>query len=183
MRRAIIIAAIILVASPALGFYIYRDGNNVLQTFFDFTCNPPGAPVGGAHCSAQVIIDSTGTEKGTPANPVVSATIGATNVTPTDCSGTITSGGTAQTIIAASPTIHGFSIGNVDAVTGSGEPLCISFSGNAACGNAGSWPLGAPTATTLTGMGTYTTPVGFGANAGVSAVAATTGHVYSCTRW
>ncbi len=176
MRRAIIVAAILLIAGPVLANYIYRDGNGVLQTFFDFAC-----PAG--HCSASVIIDSGGNEKGTAANPLVTATLGAPNVTPTNCSGTIANGNSPQTVIAPSATIRGFSIGNIDPTTGGGEPLCISFSGPATCGSPGSWPLGAPAPTSLAGMGSYTTPAGFGPNAGLSVVAATAGHAFSCTQW
>ncbi len=183
MRRAIIAAAIILVASPALAFYVYKDGNNVIQYMFDFSCPVAGAPGGTGHCNAQVLIDSSANEKGTPANPLVTATLGAPNITPTDCSGTVANGGAPQIVIAASSTIHGFSIGNIDATTGGGEPVWISFSGPATAGAPGSYPLGAPATPSYSGMGTYTTPAGFGPNAGVSIVAFTTAHAYSCTTW
>lgn len=105
------------------------------------------------------------------------------NVTPTDCSGTITAGGTAQNAIAASSTIHGFTIANIDSTTGSGEPLWISFTTTAAASTAGSYPLAAPTATTFAGFGSYSTPSGFGSNHAVSIIGVTTGHKFSCTTW
>jgi len=113
----------------------------------------------------------------------VSITAGPVNITPTDCSGTITTGGTAQNAITASTTIHGFSLANVDASTGSGEPLGISLTGTAAIGSTGTYPLSPPSATTFAGLSSYTTPFGFGTNHAVSVIAATTGHQFSCTYW
>ena len=112
----------------------------------------------------------------------IGAVSGVVNVTPTDCSGTVTTGGTAQSPISASATIHGFTIANVDASAGSGEPLWISFTGTASAAN-GSYPLAPPAATTFAANGSYTTPVGFGTNHAVSIFAATTGHKFSCTTW
>jgi hypothetical protein len=109
--------------------------------------------------------------------------IQAFNVTPTDCSSTITTGGTAQNAITAQTTLHGFTIGNIDSTAGSGEPLWISFTGTAAASTAGSWPLAAPTATTFAGFTSYSTPPGFGTNHAVSIIGATTGHKFSCTWW
>jgi hypothetical protein len=107
---------------------------------------------------------------------------GAANVTATDCSGTITSGGTAQNAFTAQTTLHGFTIANVD--TGhNAEVLWISFTTTAAASSAGSYPLPAPTATTFAGFGSFTTPPGFGTNHAVSIIGATTGHVFSCTWW
>jgi hypothetical protein len=104
------------------------------------------------------------------------------NVTPTDCSLTISSGGTAQNIISAAATVHGFTIANID--TGhNAEPIWISFTTTAAASTAGSYPLSAPTATTFAGLSSYTTPAGFGSNHAVSVVAATSGHIISCTQW
>lgn len=107
----------------------------------------------------------------------------AVNVTPTDCSGTITTGGTAQAAIAAQTTLHGFTIANIDASAGSGEPLNISFTGTAAANTAGSYPLAAPTATTFAGLTSFTAPPGFGTNHAVSIIGTTTGHKFSCTWW
>ncbi len=108
---------------------------------------------------------------------------GAVNVIPTDCSGTITSGGAAQSAIAANATLHGFTIANIDASAGSGEPLWISFTTTAAASTAASYPLSAPTATSFSGMSSYSTPFGFGTNHAVSIIGATTGHKFSCTYW
>lgn len=104
---------------------------------------------------------------------------GAANVTPRDCSVAITTGGTAQNIIAASPSIHGFTIQNID----SSEPVWISFTTTAAASTIGSFVLATATATTFAGAGSYSSPLGFGTNGNVSVVAATTGHKISCVRW
>lgn len=114
-------------------------------------------------------------------NPIGTIT-GNVNVAPTDCSGTITSGGTAQAAIAATATIHGFTIANVDSAHGD-EVLWISLTATAAAQTAASYPLPPPTATTFAGFGSYTTPLGFGSNHAVSIIGATTGHVFSCTVW
>jgi len=118
--------------------------------------------------------------------PAGTATIGnvngAPNVTATDCSGTVTTGGTAQNAFTAQTTLHGFTIANVDASAGSGEPIWISFTGTATAAN-GSYPLAPPTATTFAGLSSFTSPVGFGLNHAVSVLGATTGHKFSCTWW
>jgi len=108
---------------------------------------------------------------------------GAANVTPTDCSTTISSGGTAQNIISASSTLHGFTIANIDTTSGSGEPVWISFTTTAAASTTQSYPLAAPTASTFANLSSFTTPLGFGINHAVSVIAATTGHKISCTQW
>jgi len=105
------------------------------------------------------------------------------NITPTDCSTTITTGGTAQTLIAAQTTLHGFTLANIDTSAGSGEPIWFSFTGTAAAATAGSYPLAAPTATTYANLATWTSPAGFSTNHAVSIIAATTGHKFSCTWW
>lgn len=104
-----------------------------------------------------------------------------TNVTPTDCSGTIASGGAAQNALAASTSRHGFVITNTDASAGSGEPLWFSVTGAAAPNTPGSYPLSSPTATSFAGLTSFTAPYGW--NTAVSVIAATTGHKYSCTAW
>jgi hypothetical protein len=203
VRKLVIAAALVatFLTGSALADYIYRDADNVRQVFFAFTCQVT------KNCSAQVLIDSTGTEKATVGNPLRtaeansaamlaavqsaipagSATIGAVfgspNVTPADCSGTIAVGGTAQNAIAASAAIHGFTIANIDAAAGSGEPIWMSLTGTATAATAGSYPLPAPALTTFAGMSSYTTPLGFGVNHAISVLAATTGHKYSCTVW
>lgn len=105
------------------------------------------------------------------------------NVTATDCSGTISSGGTAQNAFTAQTTLHGFTIANIDPTSGSGEPLWISFTTTAAASTAGSYPLAAPTATTFASLSSFTTPPGFGLNHALSVIATTTGHKFSCTWW
>jgi hypothetical protein len=110
-------------------------------------------------------------------------TSGAVNVTPTDCSVTLTTGGTAQNAFTAQTTLHGFTISNIDATSGSGEPVWFSFTGTAVAGAAGSYPLAAPTATTFANPTSYTTPPGFGTNHALSVIAATTSHKISCTWW
>jgi hypothetical protein len=105
------------------------------------------------------------------------------NVTPTDCSIALSSGGTAQNIITADKGVHGFILMNIDNTNGSGEPVWISFTGTAAAGASGSYALAAPTATTYALPGSFAAPLGFGTNKNVSVVAATTGHIITCTRW
>lgn len=106
-----------------------------------------------------------------------------TNATPTDCSGAIASGGTAQVAFGPLSNIHGFTIANINSTTGSGEPLWLSFTGTATASTAGSYPLSAPTATTFAGLSSFTSPLGFALNHALSVVAATSGHKYSCTYW
>jgi hypothetical protein len=105
----------------------------------------------------------------------------AINVTLTDCSGTITTGGTAQNAFSAQTTLHGWHIENIDAATGSGEPIWINETGTAAAATAGSDPLPAPAATTFTGMGSYYSTNG--TNHAPSIIAATSAHKYSCKWW
>ena len=134
--------------------------------------------------SSLVITAGTGQPSGSGGGASGGGTASApANVTPTDCSGTITAGGTAQNAIAASSTIHGFVIGNIDASAGSGEPVWFSMTGTAAAATAASYPLSAPTATSFAGFTSFTTPYGLGINHAVSVIAATTGHKFSCTYW
>lgn len=105
------------------------------------------------------------------------------NVTPTDCSGSIATAGTAQNAITAQTTLHGFTIKNTDASAGGGEPIWISFTTTAAANTAGSYPLGPPVTTSFAGGESFSTPPGFGTNHAVSVIAATTGHKFSCTWW
>lgn len=113
-------------------------------------------------------------------NPV--ATTAPVNQTPTNCSGAITTGGTAQNAFTAQTTLHGFIIANID--TGhNAEVLWTSFTTTAAPLTAASYPLPAPTATTFAGFGSFSSPAGFGTNVAVSIIGATSGHIYSCTWW
>lgn len=101
------------------------------------------------------------------------------NVKPLDCSGAITTGGTAQNAFAATPNLHGFIIANID----TSEPLWISFTGTAAASASGSFPLSTATATTFVSTGSFSAPIGFGINTALSVVAATTSHKWSCVKW
>lgn len=141
----------------------------------------------GTNIIGRVGIDQTtpGTTNGVVNNAALNATTnignvyGASNVTPTDCSGTITTGGTAQNAFTAGSTKHGFTILNFDTT----EPLWISFTTTAAANTVASYPIPAATASTFAGAGSFTTPMGFGMNTALSVVAATTGHKWSCTWW
>lgn len=141
--------------------------NSFGQQFFDVNNNSNFATI------LASTVDSANNNK----------TATAVNVTPGNCSGSITTGGTAQNITGlGTATIHGFTIMNID--TGhSDEPLWISFTTTAAALTSASFPLAAPTATTFVGAGSYTTPPGFGSNHAVSIIGATTGHIWSCTSW
>jgi len=104
---------------------------------------------------------------------------GAVNTTLTDCSGAITSGATAQNAFTAAATRHGFTIANID----TSEVLWISFTTTAAASGTGSYPLAPATATTFTGLSSFTSPIGMGINTALSVIAATTAHKFSCTVW
>ena len=106
-------------------------------------------------------------------------TQGQVNVTATDCSGTVVTGGTAVNAFTAQATLHGFTIFN----TNTSEVMWISFTTTAAASTAGSYPIPAATATTFAGGGSFTSPPGFGLNHALSVVAATSAHSFSCTWW
>ncbi len=127
------------------------------------------------------VVPTVGGSAVSTSNPLPA--VQAVNVTPTDCSVTLTTGGTAQNAFAAQTALHGFTIANIDAGAGSGEPVWFSLTGTASAGAAGSYPLSAPTATTLAGLASFTAPPGFGTGHALSVVAATTGHKISCTWW
>jgi hypothetical protein len=110
---------------------------------------------------------------------VNAATQGAVNITLTDCSGTISSGGAAQNAFTANAGRHGFTIANIDTT----EPLWISFTTTAAASGTGSYPLGQADATAFTNLTSFTSPPGMGINTALSVIAATTSHKYSCTVW
>lgn len=140
-------------------------------------------------CSLTALIKYLNTAAGTalPAQSTQLINIGnvggIVNVAPTNCSGTITTGGTAQNAFTAQTGLHGFTIMNIDTSAGSGEPLWMSFTTTAAASTAGSYALPAPTATTFASPGTWTSPIGFGTNGAVSIIGATTGHKFTCTWW
>ena len=137
---------------------------------------------GAAIPAGTFIIGKVGIDQTTPGttNGVALSSI---NITATDCSGTVATGGTAVNAFTAQTTLHGFTIKNTDASAGSGEPLWISFTTTAAAGTAASYPLAAPATTTFANGESYTAPTGFGLNHALSVVAATSGHKFSCTFW
>ncbi|CAM5998811.1 unnamed protein product [Sphagnum balticum] len=164
-------------SSGSLSVGAGTDGwNSTEGTKADAPCALPASTTG---CSITQIlkaianssINATPGQSNTTTN--IGAVSGIVNVTPTDCSGTITTGGTAQTLISAQTTLHGFTLANVDTTTGSGEPLGFSLTGTAAIGPVGTYELAAPTATTYAGLSSYSTPFGFGTNHAVSIIAAT----------
>ena len=132
---------------------------------------------------ASGVCNANGAATSTNSAPVVEATdyAGPVNVTPHDCSVTLTAGGTAQNAIAATSTIHGITSANID--TTHSEPVWFSMTGTAVAGAVGSYPLSSPTATTYANTASYTSPPNFGINHAVSVIAATTGHLISCTYW
>ena len=147
-----------------------------------------GSIPAGTNLIGKVGIDQTtpGTTNGVQVNAALPAgtnKIGsvdtASNVTPTDCSGTVATGGTAQNAITAQSSLHGLTIMNLD----TSEPMWISFTTTAAASTAGSYPLQAATASTFASPGNFTSPPGFGTNHALSVIAATTGHKFSCTWW
>jgi hypothetical protein len=145
------------------------------------TTNPLPAQVTNANPNGQTTMASSSPV--VPASDWVDSIKGQVNVTAVDCSGTIATAATAQTVIASSATLHGFIIANIDAVTGTGEPLWMSFTTTAGIASAASYPLPAPSTTTYAGMGSFTAPLGFGLNHAVSVIASTVAHKFSCTYW
>jgi hypothetical protein len=149
------------------------------------TGNVPGVnanilgPIGQQLSAASIPVVLPATQITTLTPPTSVTANGAANVTATDCSGTITSGATAQNAFTAQTTLHGFTIANIDTT----EPLWISFTTTAAASGAGSYPLPAATATTFAGFGSFTAPPGFGLNHALSVIAATTSHKFTCTWW
>lgn len=104
---------------------------------------------------------------------------GAPNITPADCSVTVTTGGTAQNAITAGAVLRGITIMDID--TGKTEGIWISFTATAAPNTTQSFYI--PPYSATSGAGSYTTPLGFGFNTSLSVYAATTGHKISCTKW
>ena len=102
-----------------------------------------------------------------------------TNVTVTNCSAAIQTGGTAQQAFGSMASRHGFIIANIDTA----EPLWFSFTGVAVAAGTGSFPLGPATATTYAGLSSFTSPIGMGINTALSVYAATAGHKFTCTTW
>ncbi len=142
-----------------------------------------GTGAQGATSPRVTVATDSATVAGSSSLPAGTNSIGkveqAVNVTPNNCGGTITTGGTAQNAFTAGATKHGFTIANIDTT----EVMWISFTTTAAPSDTQSFPLAPATATTFAGLSSYTTPAGFGMNTALSVVAATTGHKFSCTWW
>lgn len=109
-------------------------------------------------------------------NPTLAQIAGQANVTPVNCSGTITTGGTAQNAFGTSANRHGFTIVNLSA-----NPMWISMTGTAVVGTEGSFLLAAGSATVQ--GGSFTAPFGFGMNTALSVVSSGTGDKFSCVWW
>lgn len=105
--------------------------------------------------------------------------IGGLNVTATDCSAALTTGFTAQNLITAGATLHGVTVMDID--TAKTEGIWVSFTGTASANTIGSYYI--PPYNATSGAGSYSSPMGFGFNGNLSAVAATSGHKVSCTKW
>lgn len=186
MRRshAIITFAVVFVLGfgmRALSNYQITPGGPT--TIFSINATNQGTSLCAAastECPSHVPINTAGAPMFTAAVPGVIST--AVNVTPVDCSVTLMTGGTAQNAFTGQAAVHGFTVANIDAATGSGEPVWISWTGAAAAGAVGSYPLQAPTATSFASAGSFTSPPGMGITA-LSVVAATGSHKISCTRW
>lgn len=117
---------------------------------------------------------SSGTITATVAAPV--------NITETNCSVTLTAGTTAQNAFTASSTKHGYRIQNID--TTHIEDVWFSTTTTAAPNTVASYRLAAsPSANSTVQSSSYTSPYGEGVNTALSVVAATTGHLISCTYW
>ena len=176
MKSLLIIVGLLLLPTMA-----WAD-NGVTATVVSSCGTPPATYNAGQ--SYPMTMDTTGTLcTGTGGGSSTAVTAFPDNITPHACSIALTSGTTAQNIITGAATIHGFTIANIDASAGGGEPVWISFTTTAAASGTDSYPLAAPTATTFATLSSYTTPPGFGSNASVSVVATTTGHKISCTYW
>jgi hypothetical protein len=171
------------VASGAFASGSISNGADVAEgTTTDAVCTTPAS---GTACTmialAKAINNNVASAIPAGTNSIGSVNLAA-NVTATDCSGTVVTGGTAVNAFTAQTTLHGFTIANYD-TSHNDEVLWISFTTTAAASTAGSYPLPAPTATSFAGFGSFTAPPGFGLNHALSVVAATSGHAFSCTWW
>ncbi len=102
----------------------------------------------------------------------VNVIISATGDPASDGSGTITSGGTAQTLFGGATPTNGFGVYNPDLT----EDLWISLFTTAAIASSGSIRLAA-------NGGWYETPPDMKPSNSVSIIAATTGHKFTADRW
>jgi hypothetical protein len=141
--------------------------------------NGNGSPCQMDNAGNLLVNLKTALPAGSNAIGSVTQSAGPANVTATDCSATVVTGGSAVNAFTAQTTLHGFTIANIDTT----EVMWISFTTTAAASGTGSYPLPAATATTFSGFGSFTAPPGFGLNHALSVVAATNGHKFSCTWW
>jgi hypothetical protein len=150
------------------------------ETVAQDTTTIAGSAPGTAGSPSTNVVSIQGVSSGTtvPVSGTVSNN-NAVNVTLTDCSGTVATGGTAVNAFTAQTTLHGFTILN----TNTSEVMWISFTTTAAASTAGSYPLAAGATTTFAGAGSFTSPPGMGTNHALSVVAATSAHAFSCTWW
>lgn len=164
IRKAILALAFWLGAFPALAQNISNPAPVGAAGSYNSV-----APVctSGQWCALRT--DVNGNLRTSPAGTQTVVT--PNNVTPINCSGTITTGGTAQNAFTAQTTLSGFTVMNISA-----EPLWIAFNGTATASTAGSYLLN-PSG------GSYSTPSGFGMNSALSILGATTGSAFTCTRW
>lgn len=98
------------------------------------------------------------------------------NVPAQDCSGTITTGGVAQTVIPAGGAAHGWTIGNPSST----EIITLSFT-SAVPTATGPWVIGTTTATASTTA--FSTPLNIATGAAVVIRAVTAAHAFSCAYW
>lgn len=89
----------------------------------------------------------------------------------TDLSGSITTGGTAQQLVAADANRHGWRLMN----TSSGDLWFNDTGGAASAGGAGCYKL--------TAGGYYESPPGGASTAAITIYGATTGQTFSAARW
>jgi len=113
------------------------------------------------------------------AQPVVPGAAPSRVPAPTNCSGTIASGGTAQLLLAANPSRSFYQIQNRSADM-------LAFSERSATPTVALNGVGfvlTPQATTATAGGTYTSPAGYVPSTAIFIVGATTGDAFECTAW
>ncbi len=173
--RQIIIGTVAVIALGAVIAVAQNQTNPAIVGATGAYNSSPPTCTNGNWCSLQTDINGALKVTGGSA-PTSTPVTSVTNVTPINCSGTITAGGTAQNAFTAQSGLHGFIIMNL-----SNNPMGISFNGTAVLGAAGTYTLNAGSSTTA--GGSFSTPLGFGMNTALSVVSATTADAYSCTRW
>lgn len=136
------------------------------STWFVQGAGTAGTSAGGVS-SVQGVVGGVGL----PTVPTAQA------ATPTSVSGTITSGGTAQLLVAAAGAgvVRHVLIQNL-----STDPLCFSkFTTTPVCGTNGTYTLNPATASTGVGSGSYSTPPGLNDSNAIYVIAATTGDKFT----